>query len=410
MRTPDGWRETTVDDVVESVRAGFSAHGEERQIEVGEVGVLKTGAVLSGQFDRTKHKVVPSSLVSRLRVPVAAGTIILGRKNSEESVGASAYVEHDHGLLFLSDLLWEIRAKSSVDIRWLAFALQNDDVRERIRLSATGTQSTMKNISRNRLLELPLLAPPLPEQRRIAAILRAWDLAIERAESVRRLKLIRRNELRTSIFDPRSGLAAGWEMCTLRSISKRVIAKTDGAPHPVMTISAKSGFVSQASKYSRDMAGASLANYTLLQKGDFAYNKGNSLTYPQGCIFPLQEETALVPNVYFSFRLEDELNASFFAHHFAAGALNRQLAQRISSSVRGNGLLNLNPSDFFDVRVPVPDRTAQDAVAILLDAASEEIGLLTRQIELLRLQKRGLMQKLLTGKVRVATDDGNTDD
>ena len=292
---------------------------------------------------------------------------------------------------------------SRVDSDYLGIYLSSERVQKRLERHAHG--GTMVGINLATVGALPILLPPLVEQRKIAEILHTWDDAIERAANVRRLKLIRLNERRSSIFDPRFGIAAGWEQRTLRSISKRVIEKSDGEPHPVMSISARSGFVSQASKYSRDMAGASFANYTLLRKRDFAYNKGNSLTYPQGCIFPLQEESALVPNVYFSFRLEEELNNSFYAHHFAAGAVNRQLAQRISSGVRGNGLLNLNASEFFDVHVPVPDRATQDAVAILLDNASQEIGLLTRQLELLRAQKRGLMQKLLTGEVRVGTDE-----
>lgn len=179
------------------------------------------------------------------------------------------------------------------------------------------------------------------------------------------------------------------------------MTKSDGASHTVMTISAKTGFVAQADKYRRDMAGANLANYTLLRRGEFAYNKGNSLTYPQGCIYALKVDSALVPNVYYSFRLRGDLNSSYYEHFFASGALNRQLAQRITSGVRGNGLLNLHADDFFGVKVPVPDRATQDLIADALNVGTRKIELLQRKAELLRTQKRGLMQKLLTGQVRV---------
>ncbi len=90
-----------------------------------------------------------------------------------------------------------------------------------------------------------------------------------------------------------------------------------------MMISAKSGFLLQSDKYSRDMAGRSLDNYIVLHEGEFAYNKGNSLTYPQGCIFPLERPTAFVPHVYFCFALKKGLNRNFYAHLFAARMLNR---------------------------------------------------------------------------------------
>ena len=83
----------------------------------------------------------------------------------------------------------------------------------------------------------------------------------------------------------------------IRELSKRVTRKSDGKPHPILTISSTSGFVRQDSKYRRYMAGESVNNYILLYNGEFAYNKGNSKTYELGCIFPLSNfETGLVPH------------------------------------------------------------------------------------------------------------------
>ena len=251
------------------------------------------------------------------------------------------------------------------------------------------------NITRQDVESFPVPLPPLPEQRKIASVLRSWDEAIERTETLIRAETQMFGVLRRRLFD------ASEDEVPLSEVSTRITTKSDGAPHTVMTISAKTGFVAQADKYRRDMAGASLAKYTLLRRGEFAYNKGNSLTYPQGCIYALKEDSALVPNVYYSFRLRRDLNSSYYEHFFASGALNRQLAQRISSGVRGNGLLNLNAGDFFSVKVPVPNRGTQDSVADTLNMGNRKIELLQRKSELLSTQKRGLMQKLLTGRMRV---------
>jgi type I restriction enzyme, S subunit len=250
-------------------------------------------------------------------------------------------------------------------------------------------------INREDLESLTIPLPPVSEQRKIAEILRTWDDAINSSEALVRAETEAFAALRRRLF-----LSDGHGV-PLSEVSSRITTKSDGAAHTVMTISAKTGFVAQADKYRRDMAGASLANYTLLRRGEFAYNKGNSLTYPQGCIYALKAESALVPNVYYSFRLRQDLNSSYYEHFFASGALNRQLAQRISSGVRGNGLLNLNAEDFFGVKVPVPERATQDAAADALNTGARKIGLLQDKAELLRAQKRGLMQKLLTGRLRV---------
>ncbi|MFY7927042.1 MAG: restriction endonuclease subunit S [Aquidulcibacter sp.] len=99
------------------------------------------------------------------------------------------------------------------------------------------------------------------------------------------------------------------------------------------------------------------------------------------------------------------MNREFFAHLFAAGPLNHQLSRLINSGVRNDGLLNLDPEDFFGCMVPVPPAKEQLAIASALSAAKQEIGLLETEIEALIGQKRGLMQKLLTGEWRVNPHD-----
>ena len=149
------------------------------------------------------------------------------------------------------------------------------------------------------------------------------------------------------------------------------------------------------------MAGTSLESYIVLHKGEFAYNKGNSFTYPQGCIFQLDKPSALVPHVYFCFALKPTLHHDFYVHIFHAGLLNHQLARLINSGVRNDGLLNINSDEFFSCKLPVPDRKEQKAIASALSAATQEIELLERDVDLLTRQKRGLMQKLLIGEWRV---------
>ena len=168
-----------------------------------------------------------------------------------------------------------------------------------------------------------------------------------------------------------------------------------------MTISAKSGFLLQSDKFARDMAGSSVDLYTLLHEGEFAYNKGNSLTAPYGCIYRLGQPTAVVPFVYFCFALKSCLDPTFYEHLFASDALNHQLSKLINSGVRNDGLLNLNADDFFGCQVPVPKIDEQRRIAEALSAAKREISLLDEEIEVLTRQKRGLMQKLLTGEWRV---------
>jgi type I restriction enzyme, S subunit len=105
-----------------------------------------------------------------------------------------------------------------------------------------------------------------------------------------------------------------------------------------------------------------------------------------------------VPNVYVSFRLHEFVCAAYMRYLFAADYLKPQLRALVKTGVRNNGLLNIRPDEFMSTTVPLPPLKEQVRIANVLDAASAEIDLLGQQLVALRAQKRGLMQKLLTGQ------------
>lgn len=300
----------------------------------------------------------------------------------------------------LNQHIFRVVPKKGVDKYWLYLALQV--ATRRIESNAHGFKSSLVHVQKDDITNQVVDLPPLPEQRKIAEILRTWDEAIAKLEALRAAKHDRLTGLTQKLLGLGGAFPDRWRQRPLSAISTRVRRQNGGGDHPVMTISAKSGFRLQSDKFSRDMAGSSVNRYIVLHEGEFAYNKGNSLTAPYGCIFPLDRPTALVPFVYFCFALKADLNREFFAHLFAAGVLNHQLSRLINSGVRNDGLLNLSPEDFFGCKVPVPPADEQSAIASALTTAKQEIGLLETEIETLTRQKRGLMQKLLTGEWRVA--------
>lgn len=259
-------------------------------------------------------------------------------------------------------------------------------------------------LTKQALEKLPILLAPLPEQRKIAQILRTWDAALEQLTTLRAAKQERFTGLTQKIMGRGGIFPQRWPLEALSAVSTPTRRKSAGDNHPVMTISAKSGFLMQSDKFARDMAGQSVERYTLLHEGEFAYNKGNSKTAPYGCVFRLDRPTALVPFVYYCFALKPGLDPEFYEHLFAAGALNHQLSRLINSGVRNDGLLNLYSDDFYSCRVPVPPIDEQRRIARALSTAKQELALLDDEIEALSRQKRGLMQKLLTGKWRVNTE------
>jgi type I restriction enzyme S subunit len=114
-------------------------------------------------------------------------------------------------------------------------------------------------------------------------------------------------------------------------------------------------------------------------------------------------DRGVVTTLYICFALKDESNyaADFFEQYFESGFLNRGLEKIAHEGGRAHGLLNVTPSDFFNLNLYIPGVEEQAAIANITRAAITEIQLLRQKLEKLQEQKKGLMQVLLTGKTRL---------
>ncbi len=75
----------------------------------------------------------------------------------------------------------------------------------------------------------------------------------------------------------------------------------------------------------------------------------------------------------------------------------------MQEGARNHGLLNVSAHDLFMTDLEIPTKEEQQAIADVLQTADKEINQLERKLNTLEKQKRGLMQKLLTGEIRVLT-------
>lgn len=195
---------------------------------------------------------------------------------------------------------------------------------------------------------------------------------------------------------PEFGTSEGWKKYKLRELADRITKKVGDNKLVTLSISAGIGFVSQAEKFSRDISGKQYCNYIYLKKGEFSYNKGNSKTFPQGCIYELKEyDEAAVPNAFISFRFKENLVPSFYQGYFDSNFHGKQLVRFITSGARSDGLLNISPTDFFSIVLPTPvKKEEQQKIADCLSSIDDLIDAESRKLRALEKYKKGLMQKL----------------
>jgi len=189
--------------------------------------------------------------------------------------------------------------------------------------------------------------------------------------------------------------AAGWKPVTLQEASVPVTERVGQRKLTPVSISAGIGFVPQAEKFGRDISGNQYQLYTLVRDGDFVFNKGNSLKFPQGCVYLLQGwGQVAAPNVFICFRLKDGYSNGFFQNCFEQNQHGRQLKKHITSGARSNGLLNISKETFFGVEIPTPSPAEQQKIAECLGSVDELIAAQARKLGALKTHKAGLMQQL----------------
>ncbi|MDR6182972.1 restriction endonuclease subunit S [Asaia bogorensis] len=288
---------------------------------------------------------------------------------------------------------------------FLLYQLLSDKGKDLINERSSG--STAKGIKTKELKKVIIPLPPLPEQKKIAAILSTWDRAIEVTEKLLANSQQQKKALMQQLLTGKKrlpGFTGEWKKHVLSDFFARMTSRNTAGCTNVVTMSAQEGLIRQEEYFKKSVASDTLDGYFLMKKGDFAYNKSYSNGYPMGAIKRLNRyEEGVVTTLYICFRLQNTYlsNGDFFEAYFDAGMLNVGLTQIAHEGGRAHGLLNVKPADFMSLRLVVPGGEEQKAIASVLTKADEEVTLLKSDLSRLRQEKKALMQQLLTGKRRV---------
>jgi len=414
MNLPDGWEIKRLSQLIKSMDAGISLNSENRKAKKGELGILKTSAVTAGVFNSDENKVIETSEIGRTKIFPIRNRIIMSRMNTPALVGASAFIPKTRKDLFLPDRLWQLTPQNdSANMRWLSFVLGSPKYRAKLTSFATGTSDSMKNITKNDVKSLLIVLPPFSEQKAIANLLSTWDEAIDKIERLIQAKekifhhtanyLLfghRRSQnikysLAESIFFK---YPSDWKLVKIGMIAKEINQRNEDTNMVVLSCSKYDGFVDSLAYFGKQVFSNDTSNYKVVKKGQFGYPCNH---VEEGSIGLLNHcEKGIVSPIYVVFDVDKEkvhpeylfklLKTRTFQHIF-------QVTTSASVSRRGS----LRWKNFSKIKIPLPPIEEQKQIAETLNLAQKEINLLKQLAEKYKLQKRGLMQKLLTGEWRV---------
>lgn len=152
------------------------------------------------------------------------------------------------------------------------------------------------------------------------------------------------------------GYQEEWLETQLSKITTRVNRKNEDLKSDrVLTISAQYGLIDQNDFFNRRIASNSIQGYFLMKNGEFAYNKSYSSEYPVGAVKRLKlYDLGVLSTLYILFSIEDESLAEWIEAFFESDKWHKEIIKRASEGARNHGLLNISPTDFFELPLSYP--------------------------------------------------------
>ena len=319
----------------------------------------------------------------------------------DSMVGKAINVGLEHEGMLLNQNAVRIRGNSNVIQNLLIYFFKQKRYLNYIETIARGNANQV-SITLNDLFKFKLPIPPLPEQKAIANCLTTWDTAITNLNTIIKAKQKLKKALMQQLLSGKKrlpGFDGEW-------LSKRFDYFLDYSPRPVEkpnTAFTKLGIRShcKGTFQNENFKPADIAIDTmyLVKPNDLIVN----ITFAwEGAIAIVKDNDvgALVSHRFPTYTFKDGLSEVKYFRQFIQTKKFRFLLELISPGGAGrNRVLSKKELDKLKIRIPSVEE--QTAIAQVLNTADQEINLLTTQKDHLQLQKKGLMQQLLTGKTRL---------
>ena len=253
--------------------------------------------------------------------------------------------------------------------------------------------SSQKVLAISDLSKISYGIPKIEEQEKIAEILSAWDDGIETLEKLIEQKKILKNSLAQKYFHRKNNLFQ-LKQHKLGELFKNR-KDTNCCDLELLSVCDGLGIVPRSQLNAKDNSNEDKSKYLKVCVGDLAYNtmrmwQGRcGVSSYEGIVSPAY--TVCIP--------KDNIDVDYMYYLFKTPHMIHDFWRYSQGIV--DDTLNPKFNNFEVIKVWIPDKETQTKIAKLLKSYDEEIQILNSKLEKLKEQEKGLMQKLLTGQIRV---------
>lgn len=387
MTLPPGWKRIQIQDIATVVRGASPRPKGDPRYYGGVIprlmvaDVTRDGRYVVPNIDFLTHD---GARRSRLMPKGTLAIVCSGSVGIPAILAVDACI-HD-GFLALEEVSTEC------DIEYL-FEVFSWVYRKLERTATHGGVFT--NLTATILKEFELSLPPREEQNAIANVLRKWDIAFEiTKKQIAAKKLLH-------IARERKLLRSRVRAVPLSTVLKPVVRKVSRPEKPYWVLGIRSHGKGTFRHFVENPSTVTMDELYRVRYNDFIVN----ITFAwEGAVAFVRkdDEDCLVSHRFPTYHVDvTKALPDYLRHVIVQKRFIRSLGL-ISPGGAGRNRV-LNKKDFLNLRIGLPEINDQKRIGDVLNTSLKEISLLENQLELLKKQKRGLMQKLLTGQWRVKT-------
>jgi type I restriction enzyme S subunit len=264
--------------------------------------------------------------------------------------------------------------------------------------------TSIAHLGVERFARLTISLPTIPEQNAIAKMVSHWDRAIEKTRKLIDAKKRRKKALMQQLLTGKSrlkGFVGRWKKIPLNSLFNQVsrpVKFDDSAGYNLISVRRRSGGI-----FPRGiLRGADIKtkNMYLVHTGDFLISK-MQIVHGASAVVEKEHDRMHISGSYIVLKVRDGKLSADFLKWLSRTPYFYHLTYLASYGVHIEKM-TFNLRLFLKSEVEIPtDIEEQQGIADVLNEADHEIRILEKKLAALEKQKRGLMQKLLTGEVRV---------
>lgn len=366
---------------------------------------LSLAATSSGQLVLTSQttKRLKETIPPESELFLRPSDVLVQRSNTADLVGTTAVFTGPSNTYVYPDLMMRLRFKSQVTGKWFWRYANSSRGRRFFRGVAAGSTGSMPKVSGQSLRAMPVPVPPLGEQEIILQALDDTGAFIEALEQLIAKKRLIKQGAMQELLTGRKRLPGFEQKWTLERLGDLAEMASGGTP-PSSVSAYHDGDIPWVSINDMTQSGKAL-HITSRNISKLGLDNSTARVFPEGTVlyamYASLGECSIAgiamssSQAILGIRPRQRLNSEFLYYSLVS----------IRSRVRGMGQhgtqANLNKRMVQDFELKLPPLAEQEAISSVLSDMDAEIEALEARVAKTRQIKQGMMQELLTGRIRL---------